>query len=91
MTGKSLHAHARQYAQYQAEEAVRAGQNTPSVRGSRLMLATVTDVLTGGIVQVDGDMDVRRLASYTTPADGDLVVLADFGNGNWLVLGKLAT
>jgi hypothetical protein len=55
------------------------------------MLATVTDVLTGGLVQVDGDMEVRRLASYTTPADGDLVVLADFGNGNWLVLGKLAT
>ncbi len=87
----SLHAHAREYAQYQAREAVRAGENTPSVRGSRLMLATVTDVLTGGMVQVDGDMDIRRLASYTTPAVNDLVVLADFGNGNWLVLGKLAT
>lgn len=71
--------------------AQRTGENAPSVRGSRLMLATVTDVLTGGMVQVDGDMDVRRLASYTTPADGDLVCLADFGDGNWLVLGKLAT
>jgi hypothetical protein len=86
-----MHAHAREYADFQAAEAVRAGENTPSVRGSRLMLATVTDVLTGGLVQVDGDMEVRRLASYTTPADGDLVCLADFGNGNWLVLGKLAT
>ncbi|MFF7308185.1 hypothetical protein [Streptomyces sp. NPDC008137] len=69
----------------------RTGENAPSVRGARLMLATVTDVLTGGLVEVDGDMSVRRLASYTTPADGDLVCLADFGNGNWLVLGKLAT
>jgi hypothetical protein len=91
VSDKSLHAHAREYAQFQAEEAVRAGENTSSVRGSRLMLATVTDVLTGGLIQVDGDMDVRRLASYTTPTDGDLVVLADFGNGNWAVLGKLAT
>ncbi|MBR8638580.1 hypothetical protein KEF29_03020 [Streptomyces tuirus] len=88
---QSMHAHAREYAQYQADEAVRAGQNTPSVRRAGLMLATVTDVLTGGLVEVDGDMQVRRLASYTTPADGDLVVLADFGNGNWAVLGKLAT
>ncbi|MEU0200939.1 MULTISPECIES: hypothetical protein [unclassified Streptomyces] len=88
---KSMHAHAREYAQYQAEEAVRAGQNTPSVRGSRLMLATVTAVPGSGLVTVDGDMDVRRLASYTTPAVNDLVVLADFGTGNWAVLGKLAT
>jgi precorrin-6B methylase 1 len=69
----------------------RAGENSQSVRGSRLMLATVTDVLTGGLVEVDGDMEVKRLASYTTPADGDLVCLADFGDGNWLVLGKIAT
>lgn len=88
---KSMHTHAREVAQYEAREAVRAGENTPSVRGSRLMLATVTDVLAGGLVEVDDDMEVRRLASYTTPADGDLVVLADFGNGNWAVLGKLAT
>lgn len=86
----SMHAHAREYAQYQAQEAVRAGENTPSVRGSRLMLATVTAIPGGGLVTVDGDMDVRRLASYT-PAVNDLVVLADFGNGNWAVLGKLAT
>lgn len=69
----------------------RTGENSPSVRGSRLMLATVTDVLVGGLVEVDGDMEVRRLASYNTPAVDDLVVLVDFGDGNWAVLGKLAT
>jgi hypothetical protein len=69
--------------------ATRTGQNEPSVRGARLSLAQISQVLTGGLVEVDGDMEVRRLAHYT-PAVDDLVLLADFGNGNYVVIGKLA-
>lgn len=71
--------------------AQRTGEQAPSVRGADWRLATVTDVLTGGMVQVDGDMEVRRLASYTTPADGDVIVISQSSSGNWIALGPLAT
>ena len=87
---KPIESVAREVADHQAREAVRAGQNAKSVRGARLMLATVTEVLTGGLVEVDGDMEVRRLAGYT-PTVADIVVLGDFGNGNYIVFGKLAS
>jgi hypothetical protein len=87
---KSQHSTNRQTAQAMRAMAKRTGQNEQSVRGARLMLALVTAVLTGGQVQVDGDMDVKRLASYT-PTVNDVVVLGDFGNGNWIVFGKVAS
>ncbi|MEU4487352.1 hypothetical protein AB0H94_21150 [Streptomyces purpurascens] len=87
---KSQHSTNREVAQAMRAMAKRTGENAPSVRGSRLMLAQVTAVLTGGKVEVDGDMDVKRLANYT-PAVNDLVVLGDFGNGNWIVFGKVAS
>ncbi|EFE65748.1 predicted protein [Streptomyces viridosporus ATCC 14672] len=88
---KSGHSVNRTLAAALKRQAQRTGENTVSVRGSRLMLATVTAAPGAGLVEVDGDMEVRRLTSYTTPTVGDLVVLADFGDGNWAVLGKLAT
>jgi hypothetical protein len=87
---KSQHSTNRETAQAMRNMAKRIGQNESSVRGARLMLALVTAVLTGGQVQVDGDMDVKRLASYT-PTVNDLVVLGDFGNGNWIAFGKVAS
>ena len=87
---KSGHSMNRDLAAALKRQARRTGENTASVRGSRLMLAAITAIPGGGLVEVDGDMQVRRLTAYT-PTIGDLVVLADFGDGNWAVLGKLAT
>jgi predicted ribosome-associated RNA-binding protein Tma20 len=88
---KSAHATTRDLTAALKRHMQRTGSSTPSVRGAELMLAVVTDVLTGGLVEVDGDMTVRRLASYTTPADGDLILIGRFGNGNWVAIGRLAT
>lgn len=71
--------------------AQRAGEQTPAVRGSDWRLATVTALPGGGLVTVDGDMDVRRLASYTAPAVDDVIVISQSSSGNWIALGPLAT
>lgn len=91
MSDKSLFAHAREYADFQAAEAARSGQNTPSVRGSDWQLATVTAVNADGTVEVDGDMDVRCMDTYALPAIGDVVVIGQNSSGNWLAWGRTAT
>jgi hypothetical protein len=90
VSNKSLFAHAREYAEFQARESVRAGANTPAVRGSDWRLATVTAVATDGTVTVDG-ITVRRMDTYQGPAAGDVIVLTRSSSGNWLALGRLST
>jgi hypothetical protein len=73
------------------DQAKRAGEESPSVRGSDWRLATVTAVNAGGTVAAGGISTIRRLKSYTTPAVGDVIVISQSGNGNWIALGPLAT
>lgn len=73
------------------KSAKRVGEQAPSVRGADWRLATVTAVNTGGTVDADGIPGIRRLKSYTAPAVGDLIVISQSGNGNWIALGPLAT
>lgn len=74
-------------------QAQRAGEQTPAVRGADWRLATVTAVNGDGTVEIDGiaDFDVRCLASYTTPAEDDVIVISQSSSGNWIALGPLAT
>src|SRR5690606_7491082 len=51
-------------------QAQRTGERTPAVRGADWRLATVTAVPGDGLIEVDGDMTVRHLATYATPAEG---------------------
>lgn len=91
MSDKSLFAHAREYAEFQATEAVRAGTNSPAVRGSDWRLATVTAVNTDGTVEADGIDDIRCLDTYNLPAVGDVIRIDQSSSGNWLAMGTLAT
>ncbi|GAP46859.1 hypothetical protein [Streptomyces azureus] len=91
MSDKSLFAHAREYADFQATEAVRAGANSPAVRGSDWRLATVTAVNPNGTVDADGIDDIRCIDTYTLPAVGDVIRIDQSSSGNWLAMGTLAT
>lgn len=71
-----------------AQRAKRAGEQAPSVRGADWRLATVTAV-GAGTVTADGIV-CRCLASYTTPAVGDVAVISQSGSGNWIALNRLA-
>lgn len=71
-------------------QAQRTGERTPAVRGADWRLATVTAVPGDGLIEVDGDMTVRHLATYATPAEGDIVVISQSSSGNWIALGALA-
>lgn len=88
MTDTSAHAHARDYADFLATEAVRAGSNAPSVRGSDWRLATVTVVGNDGTVTADG-IPCRRMEAYTTPLVGDLIVISQSSSGNWRAEGRI--
>jgi hypothetical protein len=70
--------------------AQRAGEQTPAVRGSDWRLATVTAVPGDGLIEVDGDMEVRHLATYAAPAVDDVIVISQSSSGNWIALGPLA-
>lgn len=86
---KSPHASTRDLASAVARRAQRAGEQAPSVRGADWRLATVT-VVGAGTVTADGIV-CRRLKSYTSPTVGDVSVISQSGNGNWIALGPLAT
>ncbi|MBW1600904.1 hypothetical protein JJV70_02055 [Streptomyces sp. JJ66] len=74
-----------------AHQAVRQGENTPSVRGADWHTATVTAVdATPGTVDC-GQIRARRTPHYTLPAVGDLCVLLRSGSGNWVAMPPLAT
>lgn len=71
------------------DAAVREAGRTPAVRGADFQYATVTAVNTDGTVSI-GEIRARRHTSYTVPAAGDTVVIAQSGNRNWICLGRLA-
>ncbi|MFK4868976.1 hypothetical protein ACI3K4_27560 [Streptomyces sp. CSMPJR101] len=71
------------------QQAKRAGERAPSVRGADWRLATVTTLNTNGTLVADG-ITVRRMDTYQAPAVGDVIVITQSGNGNWLAWGRLA-
>ena len=85
----SSHASTRDLKSALQQQAKRAGERAPSVRGADWRMATVTAVGTG-TVTADGIV-CRRLKSYTTPTVGDVTIISQSGNGNWIALGPLAT
>jgi hypothetical protein len=72
------------------QQATRAGEGAPSVRGADWRLATVTAVNTDGTVAVAGIPAIRRLETYRNPAVGDLIVIQQASNGNWISPGRTA-
>ncbi|QER88603.1 hypothetical protein [Streptomyces tendae] len=86
---KPIESVAREVADHQAREAVRAGQ---SVSGADWRLARVSVVYTG-TVEIEGapGIRVRRLSTYTSPAIGDVIAVLINSAGNWLALGRTAT
>lgn len=88
---RSAHSVNRELGAALRRSAQRTGEQTPSVRGCDWRLATVTAVNGDGTVEVDGAMDVRRLVSYATPAEDDVIVISQSSSGNWIALGPLAT
>lgn len=66
---------------------------TPAVHGADWQTATVTAVNTTGSAAgtVDcGQIRARRLASYSSPSVGDLIVIHRSGAGNWITPGRLS-
>lgn len=86
---KTAHSSTRQLADVLRQSVVDAGANTPSVRGADWRLATVTVVNGDGTVTADG-ITVRCLESYLSPLVGDIVVIAQASNGNWIAHGRLS-
>lgn len=68
------------------QQAKRAGEQTPSVRGADWRLATVTDLHDDGTVTADGIL-CRRMDTYTMPAVDDVIAITQSSSGNWLALG----
>lgn len=85
---KSAHASTRDLAAALRQSAQRTGETTPSVRGADWRTAEVTAVGTGTIT-ADG-ITARCLETYTMPLVGDIAVISQSGNGNWIAVGRLA-
>lgn len=73
------------------QQATRAGEGAPSVRGSDWRLATVTLVNVDGTVAVTGIPAVRCMPTYDLPAVGDVIVIDQNSSGNWLAWGRMST
>ncbi|MFI9244138.1 hypothetical protein ACIGXF_16470 [Streptomyces sp. NPDC053086] len=87
---KSGHAVHRDLAWALKQQATRAGERTPSVRGADWRLATVTAVPGDGTVTADG-IPCRCLNTYAAPAVGDVAVISQSSSGNWIAIGRLAS
>ena len=72
-------------------QAVQAGTETPQVRGADWRMATVSTVNSDGTVLTSDSITARCLDSYSTPIVGDMIVLSQSGNGNWLAMGRICT
>ncbi|MET8694678.1 hypothetical protein ABZV65_19295 [Streptomyces bauhiniae] len=73
------------------QKAKRTAQTTPTARGADWRQATVATVAGDGTITTTDGIKARCLTSYTTPATGDLIVISQAGNGQWLALNRLAT
>lgn len=71
------------------QQAKKTGEENPSVRGADWRTATVTAVGTGTIT-ADG-ITARCLETYFNPAVGDVAVISQSSNGNWIAGGRMAT
>ncbi|MFF0166848.1 hypothetical protein [Streptomyces prasinus] len=88
---RSAHSTSRDLAAALARRAQRAGEQTPSVRGSDWSGAVVTAVHTDGTVDADGLEGIRCMETYSQPATGDLIYITQSSSGNWLAWGRTAT
>lgn len=70
-------------------QSTRAGEQAPSVRGADWRTATVTAV-GAGTITADGIV-ARCMERYALPAIGDVAVIFQSSNGNWIALGRLAS
>ena len=73
------------------QQAKRAGEESPSVRGSDWRTAVVTAVNGDGTVAADGIPAIRCMETYVLPTVGDLIVIDQNSSGNWLAWGRTAT
>lgn len=87
---KSRHSAHRDLAWAMKQQAKRAGEQAPSVRGSDWRLATVTAVNADGTIIADG-ITARRMEAYRNAVVGDVAVLDQSSSGNWIAHGRLAT
>lgn len=85
---KTSHASTRDLAWALKQSAQKAGERSPSVRGADWRTATVTAVGTGTIT-ADGIV-ARCMETYFDPKAGDVAVLSQSSNGNWIAHGRLA-
>jgi hypothetical protein len=70
------------------QQSKRVGERSPSVRGSDWRQATVTTVNGDGTVDADGIPGIRRMDGYVQPVIGDVIVITQAGDGNWLTWGR---
>jgi hypothetical protein len=85
----SAHASTRDLAWAVQQSAKKAGERSPSVRGADWRTATVTAVA-ATTVTADGVV-CRRMDTYTMPLVGDIAVISQSSNGNWIALGRLSS
>lgn len=71
------------------QQAKRAGEQSPSVRGSDWRLATITAVNADGTIDADDIPGIRRMETYHNAADGDVAVISQSSSGNWIAHGRL--
>lgn len=71
------------------QQAVDAGSQTPSVRGSDWRLATVATVNANGTIATTDGITARRAAGYEGPLVGEQIKISQSSTGNWLALGRL--
>lgn len=86
---KTSLASTRELAAALKSSAAKTGSTTPSVRGADWRTAVVTAV-GAGTVTADGIV-VRCMETYMQPLVGDVAVISQSSNGNWIAFGRLAT
>lgn len=86
---KTAHASTRDLAAALRDSAQKTGETSPSVRGADWRTAVVTAVGTG-TVTADG-ITARCLETYTMPLVGDVAVISQSSNGNWIAFGRLSS
>lgn len=73
------------------KQAVQAGADAPSVRGSDWRMAVVSTVGTDGTIVTTDGITARCMESYLLPAVSDLIVITQSSNRNWLAWGRGST
>ncbi|MFF4791816.1 hypothetical protein ACFY2M_19105 [Streptomyces sp. NPDC001276] len=73
------------------QQARRAGEQAPTVRGSDWRQAIVQTVNKDGTVTTTDGIVARRLQTYQAPAVGDVIIVTISSSGNWLAAGRLAS